>query len=97
VGWLGDEPVATSWLFLGGGVAGIHNVLTAPRVRRQGIGTAMTLAPLHDAHDRGYRFGALVASQPGLGIYQRLGFREYCTLQLYMWDAGREAAVVSAP
>jgi GNAT superfamily N-acetyltransferase len=86
VGWLGDEPVGSSWIFLGGGVAGIHNVLTTPRLRRQGIGTVLTTAPLHDARALGYRAGVLVASPLGLGIYRRLGFREFCTLHLHAWD-----------
>ena len=78
-------PVATSSLFLGAGIAGIHSVATVPDARGQGIGTAVTLEPLREARRRGYRLGALFSSEMAVNLYLRIGFREYCKANLYLW------------
>ena len=83
---LANKPVATSLLYLDGGVAGIYNVATLPQVRHLGIGSALTLALLLQARSWGYRIGTLQSSQMGLQLYRRLGFREYCTFQAYFWE-----------
>jgi predicted acetyltransferase len=56
-----------------------------PEERRQGIGAAMVLAALHAGRDSGYRFGVLGASEMGLGIYRKIGFREVCVSGSYVW------------
>jgi GNAT superfamily N-acetyltransferase len=86
LGLLKDKPVATSLLFLGGGVAGIYNVSTLPEFRHQGIGSALTVAPLLQARTWGYRIGTLQSTPIGLHLYRHLGFREYCTFQAYFWQ-----------
>lgn len=90
LGVLAGKPVATSLLYLGGGVAGIYNVATLPEVRHQGIGSALTLAPLLQARTWGYRFGTLQSSPMGLNLYRRLGFREYCKFHAYFWQGANE-------
>jgi ribosomal protein S18 acetylase RimI-like enzyme len=71
---------------LGGGVTGIYNVATLPQARQQGIGTALTVAPLLEARAQGYRVATLQSTPIGLNLYLRLGFREYCSFNAYFWQ-----------
>jgi GNAT superfamily N-acetyltransferase len=85
LGRLHGEPVAVSGMFLGASVACVECVATLPGARRQGVGTAMTRAPLREARALGYRAGILTATPLGCGVYQRLGFRPYCQFVTYAW------------
>jgi GNAT superfamily N-acetyltransferase len=87
--WLGrldGVPVATAELFLGAGVAGIVNVSTVPDARGQGIGGAVTLAPLLEARQLGYHVGTLMASPLGAPVYRRMGFTEAARFARYVWE-----------
>lgn len=84
--YLDDEPVATATIYLGAGVAGVYFVMTIPKARRRGIGAAITLAGLQGARDSGYRTGVLGSSAAGRSVYAGLGFREFCTIDLYEWS-----------
>ena len=79
-------PVATSAMFLGAGVAGLYSVGTLPAVRNQGIGTAISLAPLLSARAMGYTLAVLESSPIGYNVYARLGFREFCRVRSYLWS-----------
>lgn len=83
---LDGQPVAMSALYLAAGVAGIYDVATLPRARGQGIGAAITHAPLLAARARGYAIGVLHASPMGFPVYRRLGFEEYCRILPYEWE-----------
>jgi GNAT superfamily N-acetyltransferase len=83
------KPVGTSQLFLSEGVAGIYNVTCIPEARGQGIGSAITLSPLLEARELGYRIGILQASKGGYNVYRRLGFQDFGNLSVYLWENDR--------
>jgi hypothetical protein len=74
IGWLGDEPVATNVVTEGGGIVGLWVINTVPSHRRRGIGAAITIAPLLEWRDKGYRYAGLFASDEGALLYERIGF-----------------------
>jgi GNAT superfamily N-acetyltransferase len=90
LGYLDDLPVATASVFLGAGVAGVYFVMTAPEVRRRGIGGAITHTALREARDSGFQYAVLGSSPAGRSVYARLGFRELCTIDLYEWALPQE-------
>ena len=92
LGYLNGKPVATSNVFLGAGVAGVQFVATLPEARGQGIGAALTLAPLRETQPRGYRIGILQSSNMGYQVYQRLGFQRVCQMEHFYWSS--ESAAV---
>jgi predicted acetyltransferase len=69
--------------FLAGGVAGIYHVTTLPEVRNRGIGKHITLAPLLDARENGYRVGTLFASRLGEVVYRQIGFEALSRVSVY--------------
>ena len=85
VGRLDGEMLATASLSLAAGVAGVFNVTTLHGARRRGIGTALTLAALRDARERGYRVCILQSSEMALDVYRRLGFGRYGDYVVYVW------------
>jgi GNAT superfamily N-acetyltransferase len=86
VGRLDGEPVATSMLFNGAGVASVYAVATLEAARGKGIGGAITLAPLLEARDEGYRHAVLFSSAIGVHAYERIGFRTIdAWIDRYLW------------
>jgi GNAT superfamily N-acetyltransferase len=78
-----NQPVATSLLLLTEKAAGIYFVTTLADHRKKGIGSAVTAATLQYAKSSKMRFATLQASPDGLTVYQRLGFKEYCRVDIY--------------
>lgn len=76
--------VATSVLYLEGGLAGIYCVSTIPSERRKGLGAYATAEPLRRARELGFRTGILQSSEMGEGVYKALGFKSFGSLPLYV-------------
>lgn len=83
---LNGKPVGTSQLFISAGVAGVYNVACIPEARGQGIGAAVTLAPLIESRKVGYLVGVLQASSMGYNVYRRLGFEDFGKLSVFLWE-----------
>ena len=81
IGFLQGKPVSTSTVFYGGGVAGIYCVATLPEARGKGLGAAVTVKPLQDAREKGYRIGVLQSSDMGFNVYKKLGFKHLCQIE----------------
>jgi GNAT superfamily N-acetyltransferase len=78
-------PVATSTICFGGGVVGIFRMGVIKKLRRKGIGTAMTLYPLIKARKRGYEIAVLQSSKIANNLYLSLGFKNYCSFYFYRY------------
>jgi hypothetical protein len=76
--------VATSCMFLHGGVAGIYSVATIPSERGRGLGATMTAEPLRSVQSLGYRVAVLQSSPMGFPLYRRLGFAAHGSINMYV-------------
>jgi hypothetical protein len=92
LGRVNGQPVATSALFLGAGVAGVYEVVTVSHLCEQGIDGAMTRYALQVAQQHGYRVGVLVTSPLGLPLYCQLGFEAYCQFEVYVWNPSEQGS-----
>jgi GNAT superfamily N-acetyltransferase len=75
---LENEPVGISEVFYNNGVAGIFFVGTIESARGQGIGTAITLAPLFEAKKLGFEWAILLSTKIAYNMYKKIGFKHLC-------------------
>jgi len=74
-----DGLAVTSGLGVRSGrTIGVYNIATVESARRQGLGAAMTMRVVEDGAAAGCDVAILQASDMGLPVYQRLGFRVVC-------------------
>jgi GNAT superfamily N-acetyltransferase len=81
--YLNGAPVASSLLFMNKDTAGIYFVSTLPAYRNRRIGLALTNYIINYAKKLGLKLCILQASELGLNVYRRAGFREYCHADVY--------------
>ncbi|MBN1221178.1 MAG: GNAT family N-acetyltransferase [Anaerolineae bacterium] len=80
------EIAGISTLFLGGGVTGLYNLTTHPRVRGQGLGTWLTIKTYQEGLNLGYHIGTLQTTYPNaLRLYHQLGFEVYGKIGIYQY------------
>ncbi len=72
------------------GVAGIYSMGVAPRVRRRGIGAALTRAACRLAVEHDCRHAVLNATDAGEPVYRSVGFRSLGWGQTWWYSRGRE-------
>jgi ribosomal protein S18 acetylase RimI-like enzyme len=89
---LDGRPAATAVLFFAAGLATIWWVTTVPEFRGRGIGSAILRSVLLDAFHLGYRAVMLEAPPDDVPHYRRMGFREYCRINVYRWKPGTTQA-----
>ena len=76
------ESVGTASAFVTDDVVGLASVGVKEELRRQGIGSALTLAALDPARKLGCRLAVLFSSAMATSMYEALGFRRYTRTRL---------------
>ena len=75
VGRLSGTAVSTGAGLFHDDLVGVYNVATPPEYRRRGYAVAIVRRIVTDGFIAGARAAYLLASQDGLGVYRRVGFR----------------------
>lgn len=83
IGYYQNKPVTSGCCFFNEDTAGIYDIATKPNARGKGFGSAMTYHTLMEAKKAGYNTAVLGASEDGLNIYKRLGFKEFGLFYVY--------------
>jgi ribosomal protein S18 acetylase RimI-like enzyme len=83
VAYENDEAVAAGTLSVSEHGARIDNVATKPSHTRRGFGSAITLHAMEEAKRLGYDWCCLDASDEGLLMYKKLGFKECYETKIY--------------
>ena len=87
VGYQAGISVVSAQAFRQNDAVALYWVATRPRVRRRGLGTAITHAVLDDAKRTGARRALLDANGPAAAMYERIGFQPRGTAVRYLWTA----------
>ena len=83
VGYYKDKPVTSACCCFDGSTAGVYDIATVPSFRGRGFGSYMTYHTLLESKKNGYKIAVLGASEDGLNIYNRLGFKNLGNFYVY--------------
>lgn len=84
IAYLNNIPVGASSVFMANGVAGIYNITTLPEARGRGIGEAVTRHAMLYGKKEGYVFATLQATENGLPMYEKIGFKSNHHMDFYI-------------
>jgi GNAT superfamily N-acetyltransferase len=84
IAWLGDAPIAKTYLSVAGppGVASIYGMGVRPAARGRGVAAALTATVLDRAEELGMTRAVLHATDMARGVYHRAGFIDRCELHV---------------
>jgi len=97
VAYVCGRPAGASIVHYGGGVAGIYFVAVEPEAGSSELRDALTLAPLFEARDLGYKAGVLQSPDMAMGACQRLGFREHSRVDHFILTLSESVSVTGSP
>lgn len=84
---LADEPAAVALALHHGEDCGVSFVATLPKARRRGLASRVIRQALTVAAEDGCTTTTLQATEVGERLYERLGYRRLCSMQL--WERRR--------
>jgi len=78
-------PVGTTVLYIDNGEAGLYWISTIPEARKQGIANTLINYVLKKAALEECHMAILQATPIGKPVYEKLGFREHCYFNIYVY------------
>lgn len=87
VGFVNQRPVTTAAAIITGDVIGLYSVATVPECRRLGYAEAIMRKIIEEARrSTGIERTVLQATQSGITLYERMGYRAVNNFNVYIAD-----------
>lgn len=87
IGFVNERPVTTAAAITTGGVVGLYSVATLPEHRRFGYAEAIMRRIVAEAgRSDGIESTVLQATQSGISLYERMGYRNVTNFNVYIAD-----------